>query len=114
MPTPKVTSKMKVSSARKRASRGLTFRLTVVVEPDGDEFYAYCPALPGVLMPGATVEEALQNARDAIIACLETMIEYGDPIPVGLQLSADDKRQNERWPRKTKGVYQESLVVCLE
>jgi len=39
------------------------------------------PALPGCYSQGATVEEALANARDAILLTIEDMRERGEPIP---------------------------------
>ena len=44
--------------------------LTIIVEPDEDVFYAYCPELPEVHTCGETQEEATQNARNAIQAIL--------------------------------------------
>jgi predicted RNase H-like HicB family nuclease len=81
MPTTKAVPKRRL----RRPTTNLTFQVAVVVEPDGDEYFAYCSDLPGVLMPGATPQEALENACVAARLCLETMIEYGDPIPLGLQ-----------------------------
>lgn len=86
------TTKAILKTSSKRPTASLVFQVTVVVEPDGNEYFAYCPDLPGVLMPGATLQEALENARIAARLCLETMIEYGDPIPLGLQ----DQRQARR------------------
>lgn len=62
----------------------LEFRLDIVVEPDGDGFHAYCPALKGLHTCGETQEEALQNAKDAAIAYLRSLIKHGDPIPIGI------------------------------
>ena len=45
-------------------------RLSIIVEPDEDSFYAYCPELPEVHTCGETQEEATQNARNAIQAVL--------------------------------------------
>lgn len=61
----------------------LTIRLKICVEPDGDEFHAYCPALKGLHTSGRTKEETLENARDAAIAYLQSLIQHGEPIPVG-------------------------------
>ena len=62
------------------------FRIEVIVEPDDIGFHAYCPALKGLHTYGDTEEEALQNARDAAIAYLESSIKHGDPIPVGIMI----------------------------
>jgi predicted RNase H-like HicB family nuclease len=60
----------------------LKFKVPIVVEPDGDGFYAHSPVLPGLLVDGNTQEEALQYARDGATALLHSMIRDGDPIPL--------------------------------
>ena len=60
------------------------FRLGIVVEPDEVGFHAYCPALKGLHTCGDTEDEALQNAKDAAIAYLHSLIKHGDPIPLGI------------------------------
>lgn len=58
--------------------------IEIDIEPDGDSFHAYCPALKGLHTCGKTEEEALNNASDAAIAYLYSLIKHGDPIPVGI------------------------------
>jgi predicted RNase H-like HicB family nuclease len=55
-------------------------RYPVVVSPDSEDggFVAECPALPGCVSEGATVEEAMANIRDAIEGCLTVLREKGD------------------------------------
>ena len=55
-------------------------RYTVVLtpEPDGSAFNVTVPALPGCFTWGATVEEALAMARDAIA----TYLEGEDDVPM--------------------------------
>lgn len=65
----------------------LEFAIEVVVEPDEGSSHAFCPALKGLHVDGVTEEEAVQNARDAAIAYLESLIKHGDPIPIGVSLS---------------------------
>lgn len=60
------------------------FRIEVVIEPDDIGFHAYCPALKGLHTCGNTEEEALQNAKDAAMAYLQSSIKHGDLIPVGI------------------------------
>jgi predicted RNase H-like HicB family nuclease len=62
----------------------LKFKVPVIVEPDGDGFYAHSPALPGLLISGDTKEVALQNARDGAIALLHSMIRDGESIPLSI------------------------------
>jgi len=74
-----------------RHKRMVGFRVEVCVEPDDIGFHAYCPALKGLHTCGDTEQEALQNAKDAAIAYLRTSIKYGDPIPVGIIIHAEDE-----------------------
>jgi predicted RNase H-like HicB family nuclease len=69
---------------RKASNKMVEFAVDVVVEPDDDQYHAYCPALRGLHVGGATEEEALSNARDAVEAYLKSLIKHGDPIPVGV------------------------------
>lgn len=62
----------------------IEFRIEAIIEPDGDGFHAYCPALPGLHTYGNTVEAALENVRDAATAYLQSCIKHQDPIPVGV------------------------------
>jgi len=60
------------------------FRVQITIEADGNGFHAYCPALKGLHVCGDTREEARQNAKDAIIAYLKTLIKHNLPIPIGI------------------------------
>lgn len=42
---------------------------------------AYVPDLPGCLTAGRTLEETKHNIREAIEGHLETLREFGDPMP---------------------------------
>lgn len=58
-------------------------RYTVVLEwdPKAPGYSVVVPALPGCTSQGATVEEALENAKEAITLHLECMEVDGEPIP---------------------------------
>jgi antitoxin HicB len=57
-------------------------RYTIVLDPDEDGVYTVTvPALPGVVTQGATLEEAVSMARDAIQLHLEGLAHDGLPIP---------------------------------
>ena len=54
----------------------------VVLEPDPEGGYvAVIPAFPGCYSQGDTVDEALANAREAILLTIEDMEARGEPIP---------------------------------
>jgi predicted RNase H-like HicB family nuclease len=55
----------------------------VLIEPDEEVggYVVSCPTLPGCYTQGDTIEEALQNIREAILLCLEDMLAENQPIP---------------------------------
>lgn len=54
----------------------------VVVETDEDGvFVAQVPSLPGCVTQGKTRQEALENAKEAVAAYLESLAAHGDPLP---------------------------------
>jgi predicted RNase H-like HicB family nuclease len=58
-------------------------RYTVVLELDdeGRGYTVLVPALPGCMTEGATKEEALANAREAILGFIEGLRKAGEPVP---------------------------------
>jgi predicted RNase H-like HicB family nuclease len=57
-------------------------RYRVLIEQDEDGAYvAEVPSLPGCITQGATREDVLRNAREAISAYLESLEAHGDPVP---------------------------------
>ncbi len=52
-------------------------RFKVVIEEDEEVggFVVSCPSLPGCFSQGDTIEEALDNIKEAIQACLESLAE---------------------------------------
>jgi predicted RNase H-like HicB family nuclease len=56
---------------------------TVVLTPDVTGGYVVtCPALPGLVTEGDTLEEARAMASDAIRGYLESLQKDGEPIPM--------------------------------
>ncbi len=54
----------------------------VVLEPDpAGGYVAVVPAFPGCYSQGETAEEAVANARNAILLTIEDMRDRGEPIP---------------------------------
>jgi predicted RNase H-like HicB family nuclease len=96
----------------KNNARELKFKVPIVVEPDGDGFYAHSPALPGLMMDGDTKEEALQNARDGAIGLLFLMIKDGDPIPLSIIIQSEAETSAKE--SDNKYYYQEELKVPVE
>jgi len=65
----------------------LKIAITVIVEPDGDELHAYCPAFKGLHVGGRTDQEVTDNLREALVLRLASLAHHGDPLPVGPDLS---------------------------
>ncbi|TRU54131.1 MAG: Rpn family recombination-promoting nuclease/putative transposase, partial [Microcystis aeruginosa Ma_QC_Ch_20071001_S25D] len=58
-------------------------KLTVTLDRDEDGVWVVeCPSIPGCVSQGQTRAEALENIRDAIIACLEVRAERGLPLTI--------------------------------
>jgi predicted RNase H-like HicB family nuclease len=55
----------------------------VILEPDEEAggYAISCPALPGCYSQGDTIDEALENIKEAIQLCLEDMQAQDQPIP---------------------------------
>ena len=63
---------------------------TVLFEPAEEGGYVVtCPALPGFVTEGDTLEEARAMAVDAIHAYLESLRKDGQPIPADKKLPAE-------------------------
>lgn len=73
-------------------------RYPIVVE-SADDFHAYgvvVPDLPGFFSAGDTLEEAFENAKEAIVGWLECEIDEGRPIPPPSSLDEVLKRKEYR------------------
>jgi len=65
----------------------MTYKFKVVIERDEDGVYiASCPALQGCYSQGETIEEALENIKDAIKLHIEARKALGEPVPVEIAL----------------------------
>jgi antitoxin HicB len=63
---------------------------TVVMTPDETGGYVVtCPALPGLVTEGDTLEEARAMAVDAITGYLESLQKDGEPIPADQSITEE-------------------------
>ncbi len=70
----------------------LRLSVTVVVEKEEDgTYHAFCPGLKGLHVPGDTINDALQNATEAIKVYLDSLAQHGDPLPVGPNLTLEQR-----------------------
>ena len=56
---------------------------TIILDPDekGRGYTVLVPALPGCVTQGRTREEAIERAKEAIAAYIESLQADGEPIP---------------------------------
>ena len=57
-------------------------KFTVILVPEQRGYCVICPAIPGCVSQGDSLEEALANIREAILLCLEVRREERLPPPV--------------------------------
>jgi predicted RNase H-like HicB family nuclease len=61
-------------------------KLIVTLDRDEDGVWIVeCPSIPGCVSQGQTREEALENIKDAITACLQVRAERGLPLTIETQ-----------------------------
>ena len=64
------------------------YKLPLVLEPQPEGGYTVtCPLLPELITEGDNVQEAIQNANDALTAIVEGLAILGKPLPPALQPS---------------------------
>jgi predicted RNase H-like HicB family nuclease len=56
-------------------------RYSVILTPEEGGYVVTVPALPGCVTEGDTLEEALDNARNAIELYVESLVARGLPVP---------------------------------
>lgn len=64
-------------------------RYAVIFEKAEQNWTAYVPDLPGCMTTGATFDETEQNIREAIDGHLQTLREFGEPVPEATSLAED-------------------------
>lgn len=60
----------------------LKYEIIMYWSNEDDAFVVDVPELPGCMTHGATQEEALKNAKEAMTLWIDTSIEFGEPVPV--------------------------------
>lgn len=81
--------------ARAKMEEGEAFTYTVVFEPDEQAggYVVTCPALPGLVTEGDTLDEARARAAGAIRCYLESLRKDGLPLPLGELHDAEPIRE---------------------
>ena len=63
--------------------------LVLAPQPEGG-FTVTSPLLPELITEGDSIEEALENARDALAAVVEVYQDVGRSLPVGIRQTTVD------------------------
>jgi predicted RNase H-like HicB family nuclease len=60
---------------------------TIILEPDEDTdgYTVLVPALPGCVTQGRSRDEAIEHAKEAIAAYIESLEADGEPVPADTQ-----------------------------
>jgi predicted RNase H-like HicB family nuclease len=57
-------------------------KFTVILGPENDGGYSvFCPALPGCVSQGDSLDDALSNIHEAILGWLEVATDAGEGVP---------------------------------
>ena len=67
----------------------MSVKYTVIFEQAQSNWAAYVPDLPGCMTTGRTLDETKTNIREAIQGHLETLRQFGDPIPEPASLAGE-------------------------
>jgi predicted RNase H-like HicB family nuclease len=60
----------------------MSHRYTVIFEKEDEGgYHVFCPTLPGCHTRSETIEEGVENFREAIGLYIESLVEGGLPIP---------------------------------
>jgi len=67
----------------------MSVKYAVIFERAQNNWAAYVPDLPGCISTGQTLEETKTNIQQAIEGHLQTLREYGEPIPEPCSLAGE-------------------------
>lgn len=67
----------------------MSIKYAVIFERAQCNWAAYVPDLPGCITTGQTLDETKRNIREAIQGHLDTLRQFGDPIPEPTSLAGE-------------------------
>ena len=67
----------------------MSMKYAVIFERSQSNWAAYVPDLPGCMTTGQTLDETKHNIREAIQGHLDTLRQFGDPIPEPTSLAGE-------------------------
>ena len=99
------------------------FITSVLPEAEGGGYLIEYPDLPGCMSDGETIQEAIENGKDAVRSWVETAKAHGDEIPAPGSSSTSSGRWVQRVPKSLhtrlaqraehEGVSLNALVISL-
>lgn len=99
------------------------FITNVLPEAEGGGYLIEYPDLPGCISDGKTIQEAIENGKDAVQSWIETARAHGDEIPAPGSSSSSSGRWVQRVPKSLhtqlaqraehEGVSLNALVISL-
>lgn len=72
-----------VAKSPKKETKQIRMKVSIVVEPDGKSFHAYCPAFSGLHVDGVSVDDAVKHAKEAVRIYVTSFIMNREPLPLG-------------------------------
>ena len=84
-------------------TKSYTYR--TIIEPDGNFFHGYVPALSGCHTFGKTIAETKKHLKDAIEGYLLSCIKHGDSIPSDMGFQSLETVSIPTFSRVSKRVY---------
>ena len=70
-----------VNSKARKSKSGIKYRVDITWSPEDETYVVKVPELEGCMTHGDTMEEAVANAKEAIVAYVESLAERGLPVP---------------------------------
>ena len=99
------------------------FITSVLPEAEGGGYLIEYPDLPGCMSDGETIQEVIENGREAVRSWIETAKAHGDEIPALGSSSTSSGRWVQRVPKSLhtrlaqraehEGVSLNALVISL-
>lgn len=82
----------------------------ITVKKDGDGFHASCPSFSWVHAYGKSEKEAVEGARDGIIASVLSLQKHNEPIPCCTVIEEDMVQEEADIP---KHIFRENIPISI-
>lgn len=99
------------------------FNIRQLTQEEGGGYFIEFPDLPGCMSDGETIDEAIENGKDAVECWIEAAIEMGRSIPKPGELAKQSGKWVQRVPKsihlrlvkraQEEGVSLNTLVITI-